>query len=59
MKCDWPKNPDWTNEFYHWLKNASKKPHVTEMEVSQMLGYDFRFLADDAFEYLNLNVRSL
>ena len=24
LKCDWPKNPDWSWEFYSWLKKNSR-----------------------------------
>jgi hypothetical protein len=24
LKCDWPRNPDWSSEFYDWLKRSSR-----------------------------------
>lgn len=59
LKCDWPKNPDWTDEFYVWLKNSSKKISTTEKEISQIMGYDFKFFTDDTFDILDLDFRKL
>lgn len=59
LKCDWPKNPDWTEEFFGWLKNSSKKVSTTEKEISQILCYNFQFLTDDAFDLIDFDVRRL
>lgn len=24
LKCDWPKNPNWEDTFYQWLKVSSR-----------------------------------
>ena len=24
LRCDWPKSPDWTREFYDWLQRSSR-----------------------------------
>uniref|UniRef100_A0A336N1Z6 CSON012035 protein n=1 Tax=Culicoides sonorensis TaxID=179676 RepID=A0A336N1Z6_CULSO len=59
VKCDWPKNPDWDNEFYSWLKSSSKKIASTEKEISQILGYNFQFLDDHNFDLFDLDVKRL
>lgn len=59
LKCDWPKNPDWTEEFYGWLKSTSTNLVTTEKEISQILGYDFNFLTDKSFNLLDFDVRQL
>lgn len=58
VKCDWPKNPDWDDEFYTWLVNASKSVQNAEKEIGQILGYSFAFLTDEAYRLLDVNVRS-
>ncbi|CRL05674.1 CLUMA_CG018707, isoform A [Clunio marinus] len=47
QKCDWPKNPDWSEEFYEWLRISSRTYESTEREISQI---NFFFL----FKELNL-----
>jgi len=39
LKCDWPKSPDWSDEFYAWLRKNSRSYSDMEREVSQILGF--------------------
>ena len=39
LKCEWPKSPDWTFDFWEWLKKNSKSYEDMEREVSQILGF--------------------
>lgn len=58
LRCDWPKNPEWTEEFFEWLKIASKSYESTENEVTQILGYRWSMLSDKIFKDIKINVRS-
>lgn len=55
IRCDWPKHPEWSNEFYQWLQINSRSYVAVEKEVSQMLGYKWLFKKDK--EFRNLYVR--
>ncbi len=24
LRCDWPRNPEWSDEFYRWLRRSSR-----------------------------------
>ena len=56
MKCDWPKNPEWTWEFYRWLKASSKTFENMEKEVSQILGFRWYALNDKQYKMTPVNV---
>lgn len=56
QKCDWPKSPEWSEEFYSWLKFNSRSYDLVEKEVSQMFGYNWKFLSDKAFKMLEVNL---
>lgn len=49
LRADWPKNPEWSDEFYNWLKNAARSYKQTEKEVSNILGYRWTLLSDNEF----------
>ena len=57
LKCDWPKNPDWSEGFYQWLRFISKSYEATEKEVSNILGFRWIMLPDKLFRNLYVNVR--
>jgi F-box protein 39 len=59
LRCDWPKNPEWTTDFYDWLRMASKSYEATEREVSQLLGYRWTMLPDKLFKQISVNVRNV
>lgn len=56
IKTDWKQGSDWTDEFYSWLKVNSRSYALVENEVSQILGYKWRFLTDKEFMRLNVNL---
>ena len=39
LRCDWPQSPDWSEEFYSWLRRSSRSYSDLEREVSQILGF--------------------
>lgn len=56
QRCDWPKNPDWSEEFYEWLKQSSRKYESTEQEISQILGYRWVMLCDKSFKKVRIHL---
>ncbi|EDW48661.1 GM21995 [Drosophila sechellia] len=58
LRCDWPRHPEWSNEFYAWLKRNSRSYEAVEREISQILGYKWRLLSDRDFKQLTVNVKS-
>lgn len=59
LRCDWPRSPDWSEEFYQWLKVSSRSYEATEKEVSQLLGAKWRMLTDKQFKVLTLDLHNL
>lgn len=57
LRCDWPRNPEWSKEFFEWLRMASKSYESTEKEVSQIFGYRWNMLSDKIFRDIRVNVR--
>lgn len=55
-KCDWPQSPEWSDEFYEWLKFNSRSYVLVEKEVSQMLGYNWQMQTDKQFKNLQINL---
>nr|XP_029731265.1 uncharacterized protein LOC109410568 [Aedes albopictus] len=53
-ECEWPQNPDWTDEFFQWLKSASQTIESTEKEISQILQSDWKSLSDEHFQKTSL-----
>ncbi|KAJ8941226.1 hypothetical protein NQ318_015658 [Aromia moschata] len=56
IKTDWKQGPGWTDEFYSWLKIHSRSYELVEKEVSQILGYKWKFLTDKEFKMLKINL---
>lgn len=54
-KCDWPQNPEWSEEFYAWLRHTSQSYDAVCKEVSQMLGVSWTPLTDKQFKAIVLN----
>uniref|UniRef100_A0A182IL67 Uncharacterized protein n=1 Tax=Anopheles atroparvus TaxID=41427 RepID=A0A182IL67_ANOAO len=53
--CDWPRNPEWTDEFYQWLQTASRTMEATEREVSRILDLpSWHLLSEDHFQMASL-----
>lgn len=56
QKCDWPRNPEWSDDFYEWLKISSRKYDLTEKEISQILGYKWSMLSDSSFKKIKIHL---
>lgn len=57
IRCDWPWNPEWSEEFYRWLQATSRSYELTEIEVSKILGKPWSMLSDKQFHRATVNVR--
>ncbi|KAK5644515.1 hypothetical protein RI129_005815 [Pyrocoelia pectoralis] len=57
-RCDWSQNPEWSDEFYIWLKMNSRSYEAVETEISQLIGYKWKMLTDKQFKSLNINVHN-
>lgn len=57
IRCDWPCNPEWSEEFYRWLQATSRSYELTEVEVSKILGKQWSMLSDKQFRLATVNVR--
>lgn len=55
-RCDWPQSPEWSDDFYQWLKLNSKSYDFVEKQVSDILGYKWHMLSDKEFKILNVNL---
>ncbi|KAF6206845.1 hypothetical protein GE061_018081 [Apolygus lucorum] len=49
LKCDWPCNPIWEDDYFNWLKKSSRSYEETENEVSRILGFRWKMLSDKEF----------
>ncbi|EDW74852.2 uncharacterized protein Dwil_GK15904 [Drosophila willistoni] len=58
LRSDWPRHPEWSDEFYLWLKRNSRSYESMEREISQILGYKWQLLSDRDFKLLTVNVKS-
>lgn len=56
IRCDWPRHPEWSDEFYEWLQINSKSYAAVEKEVSQILGYKWQFKTDKEFRNLYVHM---
>ena len=56
INCDWPKNQNWTDDFYEWLQIASKSHDTTEKEISQILGYKWTMLSDKIYKNIRISL---
>ncbi|XP_055535829.1 uncharacterized protein LOC129724722 isoform X2 [Wyeomyia smithii] len=52
--CDWPRNPEWSDEFYQWLLMASRTIAATEKEISQILETNWKALSDEHYAMTSL-----
>lgn len=53
-RCDWPRNPLWSKEFYRWLRQNSKSLRKVEQELSRRFDYKWHFLGDREFKSIKL-----
>lgn len=56
LRCDWPKNPEWTDDYYGWLRESSRSYEATEREVSMILGYRWSMLSDRNFKNMKIHL---
>ncbi|XP_044271820.1 uncharacterized protein LOC123015857 isoform X1 [Tribolium madens] len=56
IRCDWEQNPEWSDEFYTWLKINSRSYELVEKEISQIMGRRWQFLNDKQFKKLHCNL---
>eukprot|EP00095_Tigriopus_kingsejongensis_P000406 maker-scaffold19_size710362-snap-gene-4.16 protein:Tk00406 transcript:maker-scaffold19_size710362-snap-gene-4.16-mRNA-1 annotation:"hypothetical protein L798_10119" len=56
LRCEWPKNPDWSWDFFKWLRKSSRSYEDMEKEVSQILGFRWYALNDKQFKLTPLNL---
>lgn len=56
LRSDWPRNPDWSAEFYHWLKETSRSYQLTEQEISKKLKMHWKMLSDREFKSISVNL---
>lgn len=56
QKCDWPRNPEWSDDFYEWLKKSARTYESTEREISQILGYKWTMLCDRNFKKIKIHL---
>lgn len=54
-KCDWPRNPEWSEEFYAWLRHTAQSYDAVCQEVSQILGFAWAPLTDKQFKTIVLH----
>ncbi|KAH6940487.1 hypothetical protein HPB50_000508 [Hyalomma asiaticum] len=54
-KCDWPRNPEWSDEFYAWLRHTAQSYDAVCQEVSQILGFAWAPLTDKQFKTIVLH----
>ncbi|RZC42746.1 uncharacterized protein BDFB_000327 [Asbolus verrucosus] len=59
IRCDWPQSPEWSDEFYAWLKINSRSYELVEKEISQIMGHKWQFLTDKQFKRLHCNLHEL
>ncbi|KAF0296493.1 hypothetical protein FJT64_006052 [Amphibalanus amphitrite] len=56
LRADWPRSPEWSPQFYDWLRGAARSYGRTEAEVSRLLGYPWCLLSDKVFRALRLDL---
>ncbi|XP_050092027.1 uncharacterized protein LOC126575393 [Anopheles aquasalis] len=55
VECDWPRNPEWTDEFYQWLQVTSSSLESTEREVRRILDHpSWHLLTEEHFQSTSL-----
>ncbi|CAG9808064.1 unnamed protein product [Chironomus riparius] len=55
-QMDWPKNPDWSDDFFAWLQISSSSKESTEKEISQILRCRWIMMSDESFEKLKISL---
>uniref|UniRef100_A0A6A7FS53 F-box/LRR-repeat protein 21 n=1 Tax=Hirondellea gigas TaxID=1518452 RepID=A0A6A7FS53_9CRUS len=55
LRMDWPPHPDWSPEFYEWLRVNARSYDTVEREVAQILGYRWQLMTDKQFKLIQLD----
>lgn len=55
-KMDWPRNPEWSEDFYEWLRMSSSTIESTEGVVSQILGCRWTMMSDESFQKFHIGL---
>lgn len=55
-RMDWPKNPEWTDDFYDWLKIASSTIESTEKEISEILRCRWTMMSNECFDKFKISL---
>ncbi|KNC31013.1 hypothetical protein FF38_03272 [Lucilia cuprina] len=58
IRCDWPRHPEWSDEFNIWLRRSCRSYESVEREVSQILGYSWHFLSDQEYKLVTADVQN-
>jgi F-box protein 39 len=54
LRCDWPRQNDWSDEFYQWLKKSSTSYEIVEEEIALSLGLEnWKMLSDQDFKRIS------
>lgn len=53
IRCDWPKNPEWSNDMHDWIRRNSKSYGLVEDAVSEIIGKKWQFLTDREFKLVS------
>lgn len=54
LRCDWPRQNNWPEEFYKWLKKSSTSYEIVEEEIALSLGVEkWNMLSDRDFKHLS------
>ncbi|XP_060837199.1 F-box/LRR-repeat protein 21 [Rhopalosiphum padi] len=54
LRCDWPRQNDWSDEFYQWLKKSSTSYEIVEEEIALSLGLSkWTMLSDRDFKRIS------
>uniref|UniRef100_A0A182N2U6 F-box domain-containing protein n=1 Tax=Anopheles dirus TaxID=7168 RepID=A0A182N2U6_9DIPT len=55
LGCDWPRCPEWSDEFYDWLQTTAGSLDATEREVSRILDHPYwHLLSAEQFQMASL-----
>ncbi len=50
LRADWPRSPEWSAEWYAWLRQTARSYSRTEDEVGRLLHCDWSMLSDKEFK---------
>lgn len=54
LRCDWPRQKDWSEEFYQSLKKSSSSYEIVEDKIAMSLGLEkWTMLSDQDFKCIS------